>query len=117
MRTSQAFPAHAGANGTTSPASRSVAHGATTFTVTPETGYSASASGCGGSLSGATYTTGAITAACAVSASFNPDLLLENLTVTTAASYQANGGVRWTPSSRQRSSKFKLRVHAQQNAC
>lgn len=47
MRTSQAFPAHADANGTISPASRSVAHGATIFTVTPETGYSASVSGCG----------------------------------------------------------------------
>jgi YD repeat-containing protein len=72
--------ATAGANGSMSPASRSVAHGATTtFTVTPATGYSASVTGCGGSLSGTTYTTGAITAACTVSASFLP-------TVTVTAS-------------------------------
>ena len=65
--------ASGGANGSISPASQSVAHGATTtFTVTPDTGYSASATGCGGSLSDTTYTTGAITAACAVTATFVP---------------------------------------------
>jgi hypothetical protein len=38
----------------------------------PNSGYSiASVSGCGGSLSGSTYTTGPITQACAVSASFS----------------------------------------------
>ncbi|MFA4975451.1 MAG: hypothetical protein WC577_02090, partial [Candidatus Paceibacterota bacterium] len=61
----------AGAGGTISPASRSVSYGSTTtFTVTPNTGYTAGASGCGGTLSGTTYTTGAITANCAVSATF-----------------------------------------------
>ncbi len=56
--------ATAGTGGTISPASQTVNHGATTtFTVTPDTGYSInSVSGCGGSLSGNTYTTGAITA-------------------------------------------------------
>jgi hypothetical protein len=62
-----------GAGGSISPASATVNHGATTsFTVTPATGYSiGSVSGCGGTLSGNTYTTGAITADCSVSASFN----------------------------------------------
>ena len=74
--------ATAGANGTISPASQSVTHGATTtFTVTPTAGYSASVTGCGGSLSGTTYTTGAITAACAVTASFT----LNSYTVTATA--------------------------------
>src|SRR3989344_3523652 len=54
----------AGAGGTISPPSRSVNYGSnTTFTVTPNAGYTASATGCGGSLSGTTYTTGAITGA------------------------------------------------------
>lgn len=62
----------AGANGSISPASRSVAYGnTTTFTLTPDQGYQiAGASGCGGALNGATYTTGAITSACTVTASF-----------------------------------------------
>jgi hypothetical protein len=80
--------ATAGANGSISPASQAVAHGATTtFTVTPTTDYTASVSGCGGSLSGSTYTTGAITAACVVSASFT----LNSYTVT--ASADANGTI------------------------
>ncbi|HAS85029.1 MAG TPA: hypothetical protein DCS23_03110 [Candidatus Yonathbacteria bacterium] len=61
----------AGSGGTVSPSSRSVTSGSnTTFTVTPNAGYTASASGCGGSLSGTTYTTGAITGACTVTATF-----------------------------------------------
>ncbi len=61
----------AGTGGTISPSSRTVSHGSTTtFTVTPNTGYSAAASGCSGSLVGTTYTTGAITAACTVTATF-----------------------------------------------
>ena len=65
--------ASAGTGGGISPASATVKHGATTsFTVTPATGYSIDGvSGCGGTLSGNTYTTGAITANCTVSASFN----------------------------------------------
>src|SRR3989344_754388 len=70
--------ASAGAGGTISPPSRSVNYGSnTTFTVTPNAGYTASATGCGGSLSGTTYTTGAITGACTVSATFTaPDLTI-----------------------------------------
>jgi|GEM_PF-1360617 len=45
--------------------------GTISFTVTPDTGYHlVSVSGCGGSLSGNTYTTGAITTGCAVTATF-----------------------------------------------
>ena len=70
--------ATAGSGGTISPASRSVNYGSnTTFTVTPNAGYTASATGCGGSLAGTTYTTGAITGACTVSATFTaPDLTI-----------------------------------------
>jgi len=62
-----------GANGSISPDTpQTVEHGSTEiFTVTPNTGYIASVSGtCGGTLSGNTYTTAAITADCAVTASF-----------------------------------------------
>jgi hypothetical protein len=44
----------------------------TTFTVTPNTGYTASVSGCNGSLSGNTYTTGPVNAPCQVVATFTP---------------------------------------------
>jgi ELWxxDGT repeat protein len=63
----------AGAGGTISPnTAQTVNHGATTsFTVTPDEGYSiVSVSGCSGTLDGSTYTTAAITADCAVTASF-----------------------------------------------
>ena len=65
----------AGANGTITPATpQTVAQGSTiTFTVTPDSGYTASVAGtCGGTLAGMTYTTNAITAACTVVASFAP---------------------------------------------
>ncbi|OBP15871.1 hypothetical protein A5320_00010 [Rheinheimera sp. SA_1] len=64
--------ATAGSNGSISPASRSVAQGSTTnFTVTPATGYQInSVTGCNGTLSGSTYNTGSINAACTVTASF-----------------------------------------------
>jgi len=62
-----------GANGTISPSSpQTIACGSpATFTVTPSTNYWASVGGtCGGTLAGTTYTTGAITSACSVSATF-----------------------------------------------
>ncbi|UJB65120.1 IPTL-CTERM sorting domain-containing protein [Acidovorax sp. YS12] len=62
----------AGANGGIG-AAQTVAYGATaSFTVTPAAGYVVDAvtSSCGGSLSGSTFTTGAVTAACTVSATF-----------------------------------------------
>lgn len=74
----------AGANGAISPTSASVNHGSTTaFTVTPNTGYEvASISGCGGTLNGNTYTTGTITAACSISATF----ALRSYSITASAS-------------------------------
>ena len=62
----------AGANGSISPSMVSVTQGQTAaFTVTPETGYSVlSVSGCNGTLSENTYTTGTILAACSVTVQF-----------------------------------------------
>ena len=64
--------AAAGDNGSISPSMVSVVQGQTaTFTVTPETGYSVlSASGCNGTLSENTYTTGTILAACSVTVQY-----------------------------------------------
>ncbi len=73
----------AGSGGSIGPASASVNHGSTTtFSVTPSANYRvASVTGCGGSLSGTTYTTGTIMGACTVSASFT----LNTYTVSTSA--------------------------------
>ncbi|WP_181918734.1 S8 family serine peptidase [Wenzhouxiangella sediminis] len=61
-----------GGNGSVSPASQSVSHGsAASLAITPDTGWSIdSVSGCGGSLSGNTYTTAAVTGDCSVTAGF-----------------------------------------------
>ena len=77
-----AVTATAGNGGTISPSSAMVnAGGSTSFTVTPNSGYAISGvTGCGGALSGNTYTTGAINAACAVTASF-----VQQFTVTGTA--------------------------------
>ncbi|MES2826418.1 MAG: InlB B-repeat-containing protein, partial [Pseudomonadota bacterium] len=80
----------AGSGGSISPATvQSVVHGNTTgFTLTPDTGYSIASVGgtCGGNLTGASYTTNAVTAACTVVASFS----LTNYTVT----FDLDGGTR-----------------------
>jgi hypothetical protein len=61
----------AGPNGSINPATRTVSRGATTtFTLSPSSGYIAAAIGCGGTLSGAVYTTGTITSSCTVTATF-----------------------------------------------
>ena len=72
VATTYTVSASAGTGGSISPSSRSVTSGqTTTFTVTANSGYEIDGvTGCGGSLSGNTYTTGAITSACSVSASF-----------------------------------------------
>ncbi len=71
--TTYAITATAGTGGSISPASQTVNYRATTtFKVTPDAGYTAVVSGCGGSLVGTTYTTGPITTACTVTASFSP---------------------------------------------
>jgi N-acetylneuraminic acid mutarotase len=69
-----AVTATAGAGGMISPASVAVNAGSTTgFTVTPNSGYVVTGvTGCGGTLSGNTYTTGAINGSCTVSASYSP---------------------------------------------
>jgi hypothetical protein len=65
--------AASGDGGTISPENQSVTHGNnTTFTITPDNGYSVdSVTGCDGTLTDTTYTTGAITSACSVNASFS----------------------------------------------
>ncbi|MBJ6799866.1 DUF1566 domain-containing protein [Geomonas propionica] len=66
--------------------------GVTTFTLAPDTGYQpASAAGCGGTLTGATYTTGAITADCGVTASFTP------IRYTIATTSSSGGRIDCTP--------------------
>lgn len=67
--------ATAGPGGTITPTTQTVNAGATArFTVAPNSGYQiAAVTGCGGNLSGVTYTTGPITAACTVSASFTTE--------------------------------------------
>ncbi|KKS99802.1 MAG: hypothetical protein UV76_C0017G0002 [Candidatus Nomurabacteria bacterium GW2011_GWA2_43_15] len=96
--------ATAGSGGTISPASRTVDAGSTTtFTVTPSAGYKASASGCGGSpissqTAAYTYTTGAITAACTVSATFaqmTGTLSASNCNISAGAS-SCNTSLSWT---------------------
>ena len=86
----------AGAHGAISPVGVIVNGGDTTsFTVTPDTGYLIdSVGGCGGSLSGNTYTTAAITADCTVAATF----IINNsgggpVTFTVSTSAGANGTI------------------------
>ncbi|WP_295386843.1 C39 family peptidase [uncultured Thiodictyon sp.] len=84
--TSYTVTASAGTGGSVSPASRTVASGATAqFAVTPNTGYSTNTAVGGtcpaGSWSGSNYTTGAVTANCTLSFSFT----LSSYTVTASA--------------------------------
>jgi hypothetical protein len=79
----------ADANGSISPNTpQTVAYdGTTSFTVTPNAGYgTASVTGCGGTLSGNVYSTGAIRGNCTVTAAFAP---LYNVT----SSAGANGSI------------------------
>ncbi|CAK0773005.1 hypothetical protein CCP4SC76_5670002 [Gammaproteobacteria bacterium] len=78
-----------GTGGGINPSSRSVAHGGTTsFTVTPQTNYViGTVTGCNGSLKGNFFTTGAITADCAITATFkatNTATTITSVTPTTA---------------------------------
>jgi hypothetical protein len=83
----------AGANGSVSPAYRDVLQGqSASFSVTPNAGYTAAASGCGGSLSGNTYTTGAVTSACTVNVSFNAQS--HRVSVTAGANGSVSPGYR-----------------------
>ena len=93
--------ASAGVGGAIAPMGTvTVTHGSTAvFTVTPDTGYHiSSVTGCGGTLSGDTYTVGAVTADCAVSATFAVDTFAVNFvsgsngTLTGTASQAINYG-------------------------
>jgi hypothetical protein len=91
---SQSFTVSAttGSGGSVSPASLSVQGGQTaTFNIIADTGYDiASVSGCNGSLVSNTYTTGAITSACSVNASFNLTLAAPQNLVVTSGNAQLN---------------------------
>ncbi|MCB1920103.1 MAG: DUF4214 domain-containing protein [Candidatus Competibacteraceae bacterium] len=88
VQKSYTVSATAGANGSITPTSQTVTHGTTTtFTVTPNTGYTATVTGCGGALSGNTYTTGIVTADCTVSATFSQQ------SWTVSATAGANGSI------------------------
>jgi len=85
--------------GTVTPSSRIVNHGSTTtFDVVPNSGYIATASGCNGSLSETTYTTGAITANCTVVINFILGTLSSNPSPCTIVSGQnsCNVDLTWT---------------------
>lgn len=99
--------ATAGANGTISPATRTVGSGeTTTFTVTPNSGYTATIGGTcpRGNLVGTTYTTGAINSNCTVTATFSGsgggtgDLTISPLTcdISQGASTCTVTGATWT---------------------
>lgn len=91
-RNTYVVTATAGAGGSIAPESRNVAHGSTTtFTVTPAAGFLIDQlSGCGGSLSGNTWTTGPIMAACTVEASFLRQLLSIAIEISPAGSGQVS---------------------------
>jgi hypothetical protein len=58
-------------HGTINPTSQVVNSGSkTSFTVIPDSGYTATVTGCGGTLSGQTFTTGVITGDCTITANF-----------------------------------------------
>lgn len=89
--------AHAGAGGSIAPSSAEVEHGQhVTFDVIADAGYRiANVSGCAGHLADGTYTTGAITADCSLTASFETSL-------TAPANFTAEPGdrritLRWDP--------------------
>ncbi|HEY6643302.1 outer membrane beta-barrel protein [Povalibacter sp.] len=88
-----AVTASAGTGGTIDPGSATVASGSTTtFNITPNAGYRvADVAGCNGTLSGGTFTTGAITSACEVTASFS------RLEYTVSATADTGGSI--TPAS------------------
>jgi YD repeat-containing protein len=84
-----------GGNGSITPAVRYVNHGlTTTFSLSPSSGYKiSSVTGCGGTLSTSTYTTGPITANCTVTAAFAPQV--GSLTVNITPQSAINAGAKW----------------------
>ncbi|MFZ4856663.1 MAG: beta strand repeat-containing protein [Desulfuromonadaceae bacterium] len=74
--------ASAGANGAVNPATQQVADGAiATITITPANGYDiATVTGCGGSLTGTSYSTAPVTTDCSVTATFSIKTFALNFT-------------------------------------
>jgi hypothetical protein len=93
--------ASAGSGGMISPSSQVVSSGASTsFTVRPDSGYRITeVSGCGGSLSGTTYTTGLITGICTVSARFERETYTVTLNTAGGGVGQVSGGGSYTAGS------------------
>lgn len=89
--TSFTVSSSAGANGSTSSSSATVTQDSTTsFTVTPDTGYVINTvTGCGGTLTGNTFTTGPITANCTVTANFSAP------TLTAVSALFPTNGTNW----------------------
>lgn len=80
--------ASAGSGGQISPASRTVNAGSTaSFTLSADSGFHLlNVSGCGGSLSGSTYTTAPMSGNCAITASFEADVVTPSrFTISTSA--------------------------------
>lgn len=79
----------AGSNGALTPATAQIVNSSSTtsFIVTPVTGYQLfTITGCGGTLTGSTYTTGPITSNCSVTASFSSATAIPRDGVVTSAS-------------------------------
>ena len=98
VNTSFSVTPGAGTGGTISPSipQTVTANAATSFTVQPTSGYQiASVTGCGGTLSGTTYTTAPISTACTVTATFVqlPVVAPIPSAVTTNSSYRVTGTV------------------------
>ncbi|HIJ88660.1 MAG TPA: hypothetical protein HPP97_13440 [Desulfuromonadales bacterium] len=72
-QTNHTVTASAGINGAVAPATQPVSDGASaTITIKPDTGYNiATVSGCGGTLTGTSYSTAPVTADCSVNATFS----------------------------------------------
>jgi Tfp pilus assembly protein PilV len=88
----------AGTGSSISPTTQTVAYGATTsFTVSADSGYTiSSVSGCGGSLSGSTYTTGTITGACQVSSVAEAVAQDWDATITVDQTHYGGGGDKYS---------------------
>jgi len=89
---------NAGAGSTISPTSQTAAYGSTaSFTVSADAGYTiSSVSGCGGQLSGSTYTTGTISGPCQVSSVAEPVAQDWDATITVDQTHYGVGGDKYS---------------------
>lgn len=104
------------ANGSISPANATVNKGATaTFTVTPASGFAIdTVTGCAGTLTNSTYTTGAITENCTITANFK--LLPPSTAATLALSFHATKTFRFTWTDVEGATHYKLLENADGNS-